>query len=230
MSDLKELYNESWSTHFNKGGEDFGDVELSLSFLEQTKKLNKYHNILEIGGGIGKLSHMLQSNGYQNIICTDYSDTAVAYGKLKFPELNLKVMDACSLNFETNFFDRCISFDLVEHLPNIDSHFKEVFRVLNKNGIYLFQTPNIITNFIHETIKFKNLKWRIYHPSLQSVGSLKQKLESAGFKKIYFYKIAPLNEYKLKQLPPYLRIVFNNIPWKILPHFMQIGIWCICEK
>jgi ubiquinone/menaquinone biosynthesis C-methylase UbiE len=230
MDDLKLLYDNAWENHIKNGNEDFGDHELALQFLENKNIIDKQDKILEIGGGIGKLSNVLLNRGFEKITCTDYSIKAIEYGKKKYPKLDLVCMDACKLEFESETFDRCISFDLIEHLPNVDKHFSEIHRVLNWNGIYLFQTPNIITNTIKETIAARGFEWKKYHPSLQSYNSLKKKLIETGFSEIEFVKMPPLTKYKLKELPLIIRIIFKIIPWKNLPFNLQIGFWCICKK
>ncbi|MEJ2432582.1 MAG: ATP-grasp domain-containing protein, partial [Pseudolabrys sp.] len=68
------------------------------------------------------------------------------------------------------------SFDLFEHIAQIDRHVSEVARVLRPGGSYLFQTPNKYSNATYETLWTKSLQWRRYHPSLHSPGQLRRRL------------------------------------------------------
>ncbi len=224
------MYNRGWQHRFDSGSEDAGDYEQALQFLEFSGLMLPGLSTLEIGGGIGKLSNALLTRGFTNLTCTDLSEVSVSYGKLKYPNLNLCTMDACKLEFESNQFDRCISFDLVEHIPEIDKHLAEVARVLKPDGVYLFQTPNVVTNAVWETIQSRGFGWKVYHPSLQTASSLRRKLLSAGFTSVEFVKLAPITGYKLALLPKPLRMIFHVIPWRLLPMFLQVGFWTIARR
>ncbi len=228
--DYRKMYDDSWSRELKNGRENFGDLELAKIFLEQSSLLKKEHSILEIGCGIGKLCDYLHSKGFHSIFGTDISQSAIDFGKNKYPHLNLSPMDGNNLDFKDGTFDTCVSFDLVEHLPDISSHFKEVSRILKPQGIYFFQTPNIISNSIRETIIRKGFEWKIYHPSLQFSWTLKKKVIQNGFSKVEFVKIPPLSDYKLKQLPKWLRSLFLIIPWSKLPLFLQTNFYVIAYK
>ena len=59
--------------------------------------------------------------------------------------LSLKVKGTISkLPFKSNFFDLVTANMVVEHLDNPDAQFKEIWRILKKNGILIFHTPNIL--------------------------------------------------------------------------------------
>jgi len=226
----KELYNTAWDSALKLSQEDYGDTLQSLEFLEKINLLHTDDKILEIGCGIGKLCHSLHNKGFVNLIGTDISLNSINYDKTKYPQLELRVMNADKLEFQDKSFDVCLSFDLIEHLPDITEHFNEVNRILKPNGYYLFQTPNIVFNSILETWKARGFKWKAYHPSLQFPWTLRRALKKSGFMKVKFIRIPPLSDYKLIQLPGFLRLVFKAIPWSSLPVSLQIGFWCIVTK
>jgi len=228
--DYEVLYDEFWQAGFKKGREDFGDLELTVAFLDKANVLRPNHTILEIGCGIGKLNNYLFSNGFTHLTGTDISEQAISYGKKKYPLLNLLQMDACDLRFDDGAFDAVLSFDLVEHLPQIETHFNEVKRVLKRpGGMYLIYTPNILSNSIIATVTYRSFKWIKYHPSLQFSWTLRKKLKQAGFKEVTFYKIPPLSEFKFKQLSWPVRTVFKSIPWSVIPLFLQTGFYCVAK-
>jgi len=49
--------------------------------------------------------------------------------------------DVMNLSFEDESFDRVLSFDVLEHVPDPDHAFREVFRVLSRDGVFLFSVP-----------------------------------------------------------------------------------------
>lgn len=227
---MKDLYDQGWASHLESGQEDFGDLEQALEFLNLTAALDPEHSILEIGGGIGKLSNTLREAGYNNIICTDISSVSIEYGRARYPDLDLRLMDACNLTFGSESFDRCLSFDLLEHLPDVDAHLREVHRVLKPGGIYLFQTPNVFTNSVFETFKHRGFDWKKFHPSLQSANRLQLRLRNSGFRGIQFVKLAPTSSYKLAQLPRPLSMLLQMTPWRFVPMNLQVGFWVVATR
>jgi len=226
----EELYDHAWEEGLKKGISGYGDLELSRLFFDKLD-IEKNSSILEIGCGIGSFLSSIYDIGYCNIVGIDISKYAIEFGKRNSPYLDLRYMNANTLKFSGNLFDICFSFDLIEHLENIDNHFKHVRKILKKNGKYIFQTPNKISNVPVSIIRDRSLiGWKIYHPSLQYFWSLKKCLLKAGFKEIKFVKIPPCSKYKIQQIPKFLRWVFKIIPWKLLPLFLQINFYVVACK
>jgi len=49
--------------------------------------------------------------------------------------------DVMNLSFAENSFDRVLSFDVLEHVPDPDRAFSELFRVLKPGGVLIFSVP-----------------------------------------------------------------------------------------
>jgi len=228
--DITKLYNISWKNAIENQHEDFGDLYLTIQFLQEIDPISIEDNMLEIGCAVGKLVNFLYEKGYRNIQGIDIAASAIEYGKSLYPHLNLQQGQAYPLNFPNETIDTCLSFDVVEHIEDIGAHFKEVHRILKKKGKYIFQTPNLFSNSVFETINSRGFQWRKYHPSLQTIWSLKRNLKKAGFERFEFHKISPVSEHKTKQLPGFLKQIFKCIPWKNLPMFMQIGFYTVAYK
>jgi 2-polyprenyl-3-methyl-5-hydroxy-6-metoxy-1,4-benzoquinol methylase len=225
-----ELYNSCWTSALAAGREDMGDLEASLQFLEKID-VARESKILEIGCGIGKLCHALDKKGFKDVTGIDVSEIAIQYGKNKYPHLNLSGYNGTKLNVADESIDFCISFDVIEHIFDVQGHLREVIRVLKPGGRFLFQTPNILSNAIVETIRRRGrLTWRKYHPSLQFSFSLKRELIRAGFVDIEFVKISPLTDFKLSELPSPARAFLKMIPWKRLPVFLQTNFFVSVSK
>lgn len=226
----REIYEQLWNDALRRGIEDAGDLELAMLFLEKGQLLEKRYSILEIGCGIGKLCSRLYDMGYKNVTGIDIASSAISFGRNRFPNLNLLCMDAGSLAFRDNCFDVCLSFDLVEHIPDVNTHFEEVWRVLKPGGKYLFQTPNALSNSLITTIQTKGLGWTVYHPSLQFWWTLRRRLSDAGFIEVEFIKLAPLSNFKIQQVPRFLRWTFKHIPWEKLPLLLQTNYYVVSYK
>ncbi|MHC4693825.1 MAG: class I SAM-dependent methyltransferase [Planctomycetota bacterium] len=231
--DLKkqqEIYDKTWISSLKSGKEEHGNLQTNLDFLVETDLLKPNYKILEVGCGIGNIVFELTKKGY-DITGSDISGEAIAYGHKKYGDIKLEVQPAEELQFENETFDIVLSFDLFEHIAEVDNHIREVFRVLRPGGYYMFQTPNKYSNIIFETIQTRTLKWRNYHPSLHSPGQLKRRLSRHGFN-TKFVKMNPINEFtikKFKKLGP-VGNIFKHINFRRLPLILQTNLYVIAEK
>jgi len=226
----QEIYDRSWRSSLKSGKEERGNLQTNLEFLTQTDLLQKNYKILEVGCGIGNIVFELTKQGY-DVIGRDISSEAIAYGQKKYPDINIDVQPAEELNLENETFDIVLSFDLFEHVVQIDKHISEVSRVLRPGGFYMFQTPNKYSNIIFETLKTRTLQWRNYHPSLHSPGQLRRRLSRHGFD-VRFVKMNPVNEFtikKFKQLGP-LGNLLKYINFCRLPLALQTNLYVIAKK
>ena len=160
----QEFYDRGWRSELEAGKEQRGNLQTNLDFLTMTNLLKPNDKILEIGCGIGSIVSELASQGY-DITGTDISNQAIDYGLKKYGDIKLQACPAEELQFEDHSFDVVLSFDLFEHIAQVDKHISEVHRVLKEDGSYLLQTPNKYSNVIFETLYHKSLKWRRAHPS-----------------------------------------------------------------
>ena len=227
----QELYNEGWSRELAAGKEQRGNLQTNLEFLEKVDLLKPGDKILEIGCGIGSIVNHLSKQGY-NITGTDISNEAISYGLKKYGNINLQVQPAENLPFKDESFNIVLSFDLFEHIEQINKHVNEVYRVLCPGGYYLFQTPNKLSNVIFETWYHKSFKWKRAHPSLHSPGQLKRRLSQHGFD-VTFIKMNPINEFtinKIRKKFGFLSGVFKHIDFRRLPLGLQTNLYVIARK
>ena len=226
----QEIYNKSWRSSLKSGKEERGNLQTNLEFLEESNLLKPNHRILEVGCGIGNIVFELTKQGH-DIIGRDISSEAIAYGQKKYPDIKIEAQPAEELKFENETFDIVLSFDLFEHVVQIDKHISEVSRVLSPGGYYIFQTPNKYSNIIFETLQTRTLQWRHYHPSLHSPGQLRRRLAGHGFD-VRFVKMNPVNEFtmkKFKKLGP-LGTIFKHRNCCRLPLALQTILYVIAEK
>lgn len=226
----QEIYDRSWRSGLKAGKEARGNLQTNLEFLAETNLLQPNYKILEVGCGIGNIVFELTRQGH-DIIGRDISREAIAYGLKKYPGIKIEVQPAEELKFERESFDIVLSFDLFEHIIQIDKHISEVFRVLRPGGYYMFQTPSKYSNIIFETLQTRTLQWRNYHPSLHSSGQLRRRLSRHGFE-ARFVKMNPINEFtikKFKKLGP-VGNLFKYINFRRLPLALQTNLYVTAEK
>jgi len=85
-----------------------------------------YGRILDVGCGIGYLSKLF--NDYVGI---DINKEAIAIAK-RNTNSNYIIASATHLPFRSNVFDTCISYDVIEHVKNVDPMLTEMKRVSKK--------------------------------------------------------------------------------------------------
>ena len=226
----QELYDRGWRKELKAGKEERGNLQTNLEFLAQTDLLRPEDRILEIGCGIGTVVYELSGKGH-DVVGIDISGEAIEYGRKKYGDIRLEVQAAEKLPYEDESFEVVLSFDLFEHIAEIDKHISEVRRVLRSGGYYLFQTPNRYSNIIYETLWTKSLQWRKYHPSLHSPGQLRRRMARHGFE-TRFIKMNPINEFtekKLQKLGP-LGHILRRVDFRRMPLVLQTNLYVIANK
>ncbi len=225
----QRAYDETWENGIRAGKEQRSNLELNLEFLNQTGLIISGRRVLEVGCGIGSIANQMHHQGCL-VVGTDISNSAIEYGRKKYVDVELKVGVAEMLEFEDASFDIVLSFDVLEHLKDVDGHLNEVVRVLAEGGYYLFQTPNKYFNSVYETVKSKSLKWKKYHPSLHTAVQIKRRLRKKGFG-VKFVKMNTFNEYALQKLRyRWLKKVAGWFDFRKLPVFLQTNLYVVAIK
>ncbi len=79
----------------------------------------------------------------------DYSEAMLCEAKklvnsIKDAHVNLKQGSGDSLPYDDKSFDKVIAFDVLHHIPDLDSTMKEIRRVLKTNGTFVNLEPNMV--------------------------------------------------------------------------------------
>jgi ubiquinone/menaquinone biosynthesis C-methylase UbiE len=225
----QQVYDKTWENGIKAGKEQRGNLDLNLEFLKRIGLIKSGKRVLEVGCGIGSIADNLYQQGCR-VVGTDISNSAIEYGRKKYADVDLKVGVAEILEFEDASFDIVLSFDVLEHLKDVDGHLNEVVRVLDERGCYLLQTPNKYFNSVYETVKTRSLKWKQYHPSLHTAGQIKRRLCKKGFD-VKFIKMNTFNDFALQKLKyRWLKKVAKWFDFRKLPLFLQINLYVVAIK
>jgi SAM-dependent methyltransferase len=96
--------------------------------------------VLDAGAGHGAFSKRLHEKGYLVHACD--MDPGIFY----FNEIECRQADITEkLPFEDNYFDVVLLIEVMEHVHNHRTLFRECHRVLKPGGILFFSTPNIMS-------------------------------------------------------------------------------------
>jgi len=124
------------SNHLNKSRFEFFD-----SYVPNWKGIK----VLDIGCGGGLACEFLAKQG-ANVSGIDLSLNSIKAAQAHAKESHLKIDYQCgvaeNLPYSENTFDVVVCFDVLEHVEDWGKVIREIYRVLNKNGIFLFDTIN----------------------------------------------------------------------------------------
>ena len=101
-------------------------------------------NILDLGTADGKMLNKIQEQ-YSSSKCTgiEYSQDLVDIAKKSFPNLNIIQGDIQDLSILGNEkYDIVIATAVIEHVPNPQKVFNEVYARLNNNGVFILTAPD----------------------------------------------------------------------------------------
>lgn len=128
---------EKSSTYFRSFKQDY-----RLRSLVKTVSLSK-GKLLDVGCGGGILTEALPYYFPNSTIYgCDISKAAIKYAKkLGSGKVSFEVIKNNKLPYKSNFFDICICFDVLEHVPDVDFFLNEIKKVLKKRGELFLIVP-----------------------------------------------------------------------------------------
>lgn len=224
----KQVFEEIYTTSI-----ETGDTVSNVRFLEKAVVLRP--PVLEIGAGRGYVLNWLYQKGIE-ATGLEISEEAIRCALQDFPGIQMMQYEGRVLPFPAGSVETVISFDVLEHFPDVNAHLADVRRVLRPNGFYAFQTPNILTNLPKEIIcrgGFK--KAREFHPSVQSYYGLKQKLKRNGFA-FTFVKMPLISSEKYEVLKTWgwgWRLAVTclaKFPEGLVPFALRPNFWVVAQK
>lgn len=96
--------------------------------------------ILEMGAGHGAFTELLFKEGYEVSACDLYPELFYLGGvECKKADLTTE------LPYPSDTFDIIVAVEVMEHVHDHQVIFKEAMRILKKNGVFLYSTPNILS-------------------------------------------------------------------------------------
>lgn len=118
--------------------------EEKIEFLKKIGKITLKSKIAEIGVGTGK---------YLNRIVTDTGSKGIGFD-ISFEMLNIAKRNSCNnvhfvcsdaimMPVKSNYYDMVYAVNSIHQIEDVQSLFRESYRVLKSNGKFLIITPNI---------------------------------------------------------------------------------------
>src|SRR3989338_8206674 len=107
-----------------------GNIQSSLEYFIKFN-IPKNAKILDVGCNYGSLIYNLSKLGYKNVYGIDVNKDSINTGKKEYKKLskNLSCYSGNNIPFKDESFDVVLMFDVIEHIPNVQSFLKnEVYR------------------------------------------------------------------------------------------------------
>jgi len=123
------------------------NLHTRLKFSNDLVNVSDIQNkkVLDIGCGFGWFELNALKKGVGEIAGIEISalDLKPAKENIKDKRAVFKIGGALKLPFKNNYFDTVVAWEVIEHIPKNteDKMFKEVKRVLKRNGTFYLSTP-----------------------------------------------------------------------------------------
>jgi len=151
-----------------------------------SNKFKKYKNkkILDIGSGLGLFLLELKKKWPKaNLSALEPSKKMAE--KCRSNKINVYETTIEKINTQKNKFDAITCFELFEHLYDPKIFLDQVYKLLNKNGVFYFTTLNGMGYDIQMLGKYSNSIYPPYHINFFNPESIKILLKKIGFKILF---------------------------------------------
>lgn len=151
-------------------------AQIQIQDIKQYKSSGKF---LDIGCSYGICVKAAKDGGFDSY-GIEPANSAATYAK---KELHLNVFHGTleKANIKNNTYDVITLFDVLEHIPDLDTFLKEVHRILKPGGLLVVQSPNV-DSFAYRVLKV-HWNWLLipHHLWHFSYASLSNVLYKHGF-------------------------------------------------
>lgn len=113
-----------------------------ISVFLQNLRITEATKVLDFGCGTGNYADSLQRVTNAQVFGVDPSDGMREKAAVKNPCVIFVRGNHEHIPFEDNFFDFIYMTDVIHHVPDVDAMFRELFRVLKKNGCICIVTES----------------------------------------------------------------------------------------
>lgn len=166
--------------------------------------------VLDFGCGAGYGSNMLAGH-VEDVTAVDISEEAISNAAKSYSASNLHFLrieptENRALPFPDSNFDDVISFQVIEHVEDVDSYLREIRRVLKPGGRLLLTTPNSYLRLLPG-----QKPWNRFHVREYTYGTIKHAL----LKEFPFVEVEGISATGLWLRMETSRV--NRIRWLTLP-------------
>lgn len=135
---------------------EYNEMPATLSLLKNVKG----RKILDLGCGTGIYTKILKKRG---AIASgiDLSPKMIELAKKNVKGVDFRVGSVYKLPYKPGTFDMVLASLVMNYFSNLDKAFREIKRVLKRDGVFIFSIDNPVINVTHR-IKGKPRRCRVF--------------------------------------------------------------------
>ncbi|MCK4913258.1 MAG: class I SAM-dependent methyltransferase [Planctomycetes bacterium] len=153
-----------------------------LAFLPKIR----FKKVLDVGCGDGRLTDYLEKHS-DELASIDLDPDKINEFKKRFPHLPIIKAGGENVPFPDHYFSLVNCVTVIEHIKNDEQMLKEIFRVLEPNGLayivndawfyHILRSAGLLMDLPSDTDE----SFRYPHVNLMRPSQLKKKIKKAGF-------------------------------------------------
>jgi ubiquinone/menaquinone biosynthesis C-methylase UbiE len=143
-NEVKEIYNKLAKRYHKITAHHFFNAYFEVPATSSLLKYVRNKKILDLGCGTGRHTIILKKRGAK-VWGLDLSPKMLEIAKSEIKDVDFKVGSVYKLPYKSNFFDVVVAGLVIGYFKNLDNAFKEIYRVLKNNGIFVFSFTNPLT-------------------------------------------------------------------------------------
>lgn len=214
--------------HYDSSPEDQVIMAMHLATYEFAKTFVRGKRVLDYGSGSGYGSALVASLA-TSVEAVDVAQDAIDFANERHAAANLRY--ACidpnkPLPFAANAFDTVLSFQVFEHVAQVDKYLREVDRVLAPGGVFLLVTPD-------RSLRLLPLQrpWNRWHLTEYSAHSLKRVL-LRQFRQVEILNMSGKPEVVGVELRRCRRLKWLSLPMTlpVYPHRLRVSLLNIVHR
>jgi 2-polyprenyl-3-methyl-5-hydroxy-6-metoxy-1,4-benzoquinol methylase len=155
---------------------------MHLKSYEVAAEIARNKRTLDFGCNIGYGSAILNTTS-QSVTGVDVSPQAIAAAKARYAEsgVRFEVVDGHSAPLQSGSFDVIASFQVIEHIVDVDSYIRQLRRLLTADGLVVLTTPNAVLR-VHPGMR----PWNRFHAREYTAAEL-ETLLNQSFRHVKIY-------------------------------------------
>lgn len=126
-----------------KSVRDLFAVRIFDTYVSRFFKDRNQIKILDLGPGSGIFLNQIKEIGYRNFYGVDLDDYRMPQNKPFFKEFQTADLSWDKLPWPDNYFQVATAWCVLPHLENPFHAIREIHRVLDKNGVFIFTAPHL---------------------------------------------------------------------------------------
>ena len=216
--------------HYQNSREDYLIYLFHLATYNFARKYIQEKCVLDYGCGSGYGSALI-ANDCKQIICIDIASDAIAYAKDHYQAHNLsyetvKPADEASLPFTGAIFDTVLSFQVIEHIGDVQPYLSEIHRVLKPGGVLVLSTPDRTGRLF----PFQK-PWNMWHIKEYSTKDLARTLKKY-FSSIHIQRMGGKQEVLKIELARTRKLRWMTLPFTlpVIPEILRINSLRILKR